>query len=409
MKRVQLLLLAGVALIVLAVLGVFVFNRLEPYQKTLEHGYAPEAKRNPYLAAELFLKERGVSVTERQNLAELDQLPSRGQVLLLLINREQMTPQQNQRLLKWVQNGGHLIVIAQRLWDKKNQQSGDWLLDQLGVQQWLSTDLDPDEPAKPSSCPVPQSPSKLRGAKPSRTPENLYPKLTKLYLEDEQAPAYVEFDPQFHLYDSQNRAHAWANSQGATHMLQLNEGDGLVTVLTDDYLWRNYKIGRYDHAWLLWYLTQDSAVTVLYRAGGADNLLTLLVRHYPAACVALLLLLALGLWRVGMRYGPLQADPQPVRRQLAEHLYASAVLLLQRSGQASLLASLQRDITRRARKRQPGFDRLPVTQQWQALSRLSQLNPSAISQAMRPPSEKRLSSAEFTHQVAHLQRLRNAL
>ena len=52
--------------------------------------------------------------------------------------------------------------------------------------------------------------------KPARSPEHDYPQLTKLYLENEKAPAYLDFDTDYHLYDSQNRAHAWANSDGAT-------------------------------------------------------------------------------------------------------------------------------------------------------------------------------------------------
>ncbi|MDT9165905.1 DUF4350 domain-containing protein, partial [Escherichia coli] len=82
--------------------------------------------------------------------------------------------------------------------------------------------------------------------------EDRYPYLTKLYLENEQAPAYVDFDTDFHLYDAKNRAHAWANSDQATHMLQLYHGDGLVTVLTDAWIWRNDSIADYDNAWLLW-------------------------------------------------------------------------------------------------------------------------------------------------------------
>src|SRR5690606_26358558 len=137
---------------------------------------------------------------------------------------------------------------------------------------------------------------------------------TKIYLENEEAPAYVEFDTAYHLLDSQNRAYARANSGDATHMLQLEHGQGLVTVLTDAWLWRNDSIASYDNAWLLWYLTQDSAVTLIHNAE-RDGLLSQLLEHYPAALTALALLLALLLWHVGLRHGPLQEQPTPARRQ----------------------------------------------------------------------------------------------
>lgn len=125
-----------------------------------------------------------------------------------------------------------------------------------------------------------------------------YSALTRLYLENERSPAYIGFDPDYHLYDPQNHAYAWANSGDATHLLQMQHGKGLVTVLTDAWIWQNRNIEQYDNAWLLWYLTQDNQVTLLYRAE-RDSLATLLARHFPEALAAALLLLLAGLWRAG--------------------------------------------------------------------------------------------------------------
>ena len=149
-------------------------------------------------------------------------------------------------------------------------------------------------------------------------------------------------------------------------------------------------------------------MTLIYNAQ-RDDLFSLLLKHYPAALAALALLIGLLLWHVGLRHGPLQGQPAPARRQLEEHLRAGADFLLRRAGQQHLLANLQRDIQRRARHRHPGFERLPVAEQWQVLGRLTRLPTAAISQAMRPLPAQRLSAADFTRQVANLQTLRNAL
>ncbi|CAD5202077.1 hypothetical protein, partial [Pseudomonas sp. FEN] len=90
----------------------------------------------------------------------------------------------------------------------------------------------------------------------------------------------------------------------------------------------------------------------------------------PPALVALAALLGLWLWHVGLRQGPLQAPASRARRQLQEHLRASADFLLRRSGHEALLQALRQDILRRARKRHPGFERLGVAEQWQVLARL---------------------------------------
>ena len=406
MSRRGTFILGTALLFLLGLLAIYLLGKAEPYEETIKHGPSPEVKANPYLAAEHFLRRQNLRVNRADGLEGLATLPSQGQTLLFLGDRENMTPRQAERLLQWTAKGGHLLFVAERLYDEDDGKSGDLLLDQLGIQQYLAEDLDEEEEGNET----PESP-----AVGDETPETAeapdeepYPELTKLYLENEEAPAYLSFDTDYHLYDSQNRAHAWANSGNATHMLQLYHGDGLITVLTDSWIWQTRDIDKYDNAWLLWYLTQDSDVTLVYSTDRTD-LFSLLLRHFPEALTALALLIGFGLWSAGLRQGPLLAPVSRSRRQLEEHLRGSADFLLRRNGQQILLQGLQQDVLRRARRRHPGFERLAVADQWQVLGRLTRLPSSTISQAMRPLPAQRLSAADFTRQVAHLQNLRNAL
>ncbi|WP_313117322.1 DUF4350 domain-containing protein [Ectopseudomonas guguanensis] len=396
MSRRSGFILAMALLLAVGLIASYVLGKLEPYEDVIEHGPAPEVASSPYLAAEHFLRKQGIAARRAEGLDVLDGLPSEGQTLMLLADRGNMTPRQVERVLQWTANGGHLLFIAERLWDEEEGKSGDLLLDLLGIQQYMSDELDDEET------------SEAEAENGQNEEQEAYPQLTKLYLENEQAPAYIAFDTDFHLYDAQNRAHAWANSEAATHLLQLYHGDGLITVLSDPWIWQNRNIDEYDHAWLLWYLSQDSAVTLLYHAD-SDGLARLLLRHFPLALLVLALLIIASLWHVGMRHGPLQAPASRARRQLEEHLRGSADFLLRRSGQHSLLKGLQQDIHRRARRRYPGFEKLAVADQWQVLGRLTRLPAKDISQAMRPLPPQRLSASDFTRQVAHLQTLRNAL
>lgn len=406
--------LIGLLLAAFAALVWIVLQQLQPYEERIDHGPSPEARANDYLAAELFLRQQKISVKRADGLDVLKDLPAAGQTLMLLGPRHNMTPRQSKLVLDWAAKGGHLVFVAEEVWDEEEGHSGDLLLDSIGVQQY-EADHD-DEEDQSSETPAAEdeeleaeadtASSEEEGQAPEE--EDRYPELTKIYLENEEAPAYVEFNTGFHLLDSENRAYAWANSGESTHMLQLQHGQGLITVLTDAWLWQNERINEYDNAWLLWYLGQDSAVTLVYSAE-RDDLLSQLFKHYPTALVALALLLALLLWHVGLRHGPLQNPQTPSRRQLEEHLRAGADFLLRRAGQQHLLGSLQRDILRRARHRHPGFERLPVAEQWQVLGRLTRLPSGAVTAAMRPLPAKRLSAVDFTRQVANLQTLRNAL
>lgn len=388
MNRRGLWLLGGALIVaLLAALGFYLYLKATPYQAEVDHGPSPAAQANPYLAAEMFLRERGIDVSHAESLAVLPEIDPRQQTLLMFNDRSKMTPRQVDQVLNWARAGGRLVFVAESIWDEKTGQSNDLLLDRVQLHQSFSKDLK-DPPLDAAADP--------------------YPNLTKLYLEDEDAPAYAGFDTAFHLDDPKNLAQAWANSAKATHMMQLPYGNGSITVVTDADLWKTPAIAQHDNAWLLWYLSADTAVTLLYNTEH-DGLPTLLWRYFPQAIVALLVLIGLWLWHVGMRHGPVQ-KPVPIgRRQLMEHLRASAEFISRHNGQHSLLQALQQDVLRRARHRHPGFDQLNVAEQWLVLSRLTRQPTRAISQALSPAPKRRMSSAEFCRQVAHLQALRNTL
>ncbi|MHC8301389.1 DUF4350 domain-containing protein [Pseudomonas sp. ZS1P83] len=385
-RRLWLSVGAFIALLVGA-LTIYLYLKATPYQAEIDHGPSPEAQANPYLAAEHFLRKQGLTINHANDLDILPTLDPRQHTLLLLADRYNMTPRQIDQVMNWTRAGGRLLFVAQSLWDEKTGQSNDLLLDRVQLHQSLSKDLK-DPPPNNSDDP--------------------YPKLTKLYLEDEGAPAYASFDTAFHLEDPKNLAQAWANSGKATHMMQLNHGLGSITVVTDADLWKTPAIDQYDNAWLLWYLTADTSITLLFNTDH-DSLLTLLLRNFPQALVALIALIGLALWHVGVRNGPLLEPAPKGRRQLQEHLRASADFMLRRNGQQHLLHALQQDILRRVRRRHPGFEQLNVAEQWLVLARLTGKPTRAISQDMSPRPKQRLSSAEFSRQVAHLQTLRNAL
>lgn len=379
-----LLLLAAAAFVLFQLL-----SRLERYEEVVDQGPSPEVRQNPYLAATHFL-ERIDSPVQLQTAVNLPR-EANHQTLLLLGDRSTQSPAQVERLLAWVERGGHLVFVAEQLWDETRGASGDLLLDRLGLQQYES-DESRERRESPQNASDPQG----------------NPELTRLFIGNETTPAYLAFDTRYHLYDAQKRAHAWANSAAATHMLQLRHGQGTVTGLTDAWIWQNDRIDQYDHAWLLWYLTQDNEVTLVHASERA-GLATLLLRHFPEALVALALALAAALWHYGQRHGPIQPDPAPARRELREHLRASADFLYRRGAHVHLIETLQRDVIRCARLRHPGFDQLDAVARDQALARLTRQSMAQVSEAMARPERKPPEATAFTRRIVLLQTLRNAL
>lgn len=336
---------------------------------------------DPYQAAQRFLRERGLRVDHAASLDILPRLPASSSSLLLLGKRRDMARAQIERLLAWVNQGGRLLLVADAFWDPGQQRSADPLLDRLQLRQYPAISL---APAPPEPDP--------------------FPWLTKLYLDNEAMPAYFSFDPASHLEDPADLARAWANSAAATHLMQIDYGAGVITVITDADLWNNQGLGQYDNAWLLWYLNQYRDVAMVYPLIPPPPAS---LRWQPLAPAAL----GLAAW-LALLLCYLSTGERPWRGHAAgwrPFAWPGTAALPGMRERDRLVRQLQRDLLDRARRRHPGLARLPVADQWQAVARLTGHSPSSVGQALRPRPLQSLSPGEFTRQVAHLQRLRNAL
>ena len=123
MNRRKAWLLGGVIVALLAALSVYLYLKARPYQEVIDHGPSPQAQANPYLAAELFLRERGLNVGQAETLAVLPEIDPRRHTLLLFGERSRMTPRQVDQVLNWARAGGRLVFVAEALWDKQARQS----------------------------------------------------------------------------------------------------------------------------------------------------------------------------------------------------------------------------------------------------------------------------------------------
>ena len=117
MNRRTLCWVGAVLVALLIALSVFLVLKAKPYQEEVDHGLSPEAQANPYLAAEMFLRERGLKVSHAESLSVLPDIDPRRHTLLLFNDRSRMTPRQVEQVLNWTRAGGRLagrVRIARR-------------------------------------------------------------------------------------------------------------------------------------------------------------------------------------------------------------------------------------------------------------------------------------------------------
>jgi hypothetical protein len=310
----------------------------------------------------------GAHVQESTDLARLDKFPVGG-TIFLAADRGELDPPTAKDLLSWVQDGGHLVVGVERPF------AHDALLDLLGV----SAQAD-DSVFKADEVQLPDG-TRLR----------------------------VDLGPSPRLHDKKGAASWSYASHGAIHMLQIPYEEGVVTVLSTFRPFRNEAIGRLDHAELLWRLAGSHGQPLdvwLVRHLDLQSLPRWLLAHAMPVLVALAVFLLLALWRVMLRFGPLQPNPAPDRRSLVEHLSAMGRFYSMQRQLAKLIQIVRQDGLDLLAARAPETRGQDGAARLKTAARLTGLRPRELLQAFTVPAA---TGHDFTLAVRVLAAFRRQL
>jgi hypothetical protein len=386
----RLTILLGVLLLVgLGAWGVhwFLANH-ERHSREIRSEVSPQARRNPYLAAERFLDRLGVeceSVSGRDRL--LQPPPESG--LLLINNLGPSLPlEREQELLGWIRRGGHLVVVPGQEWDEELESGGNHLLDALGV-QLLVVPLTGDERES------------IEGAV-ERQAESEQAVPVRFQVPGARQRVAVDFDRDRILIDRDGQADWGGAGEELGYLLQFEMGRGRLTVLSDDRFLTNDAIDRLDHALFLAQLAQGYDKAWLLYSSKMPSLIRLLWNSAPQLLVGGLVLLLLLLWSMGMRTGPLLCRGWTPRRNLMEHLDAAARYAWRMDGARLMCVTSQQGLEQAWRRRHLILGRMNQRQRCEWIAARAGLTPGEVETALygRPSGEK-----EFTDVSAVQQRL----
>ena len=300
------LIVIGVA--ALAALGWWWFvTHYEQVEIKVPIGTSATSRANPYLAAMRFAERLGWQASLEEQPARMRQTPGRTSILLPA-GRAWLTPARAQELLQGAERGAHLIVEPERVRQR------DPLLDALQIGR---------RTAKPT-----------RGYFDAEFPGADAP--LRLGALDNQL-----IDPGRTAVDV-----SIADAQGS-RIVSLRRGSGRVTLVTGMRRFDNRHIGDHDHAELLRRVLGLTPVErlLVVRAGGPP-LWSWLVEHASHVMIAAAMLLALGLWRIAPRFGPIAPSPERARRQLLEHLRAAGRFRWSRGARPQLLSAAREQLER---------------------------------------------------------------
>ena len=408
-ERWKYLLIIGLLLIMTALSASWFVSHFESYQQEVKTGLSPEARSNPYLAAERFLHALGRPAESRDGPDLLLHLPPADDTLLIDRLTANLGERQQQALLDWLEAGGHLIVTPTRHFGKGDTQPDD------------DEELSESEKLPGSDAPSDRDLSSRsnRGdfllqqfdltLEPCLAEQSTAGAKVALYFTEQAKPLSLEVRSGYCLYSGSVEAdYQVSDADGGIRLLQYQLGNGMMTVLSDHTILTNDKIDQHDHALILARLTDadpDRHNWLLHDSRTA-TLLELLWRHAHTVLISAGCLLLLFLWSLYNRAGPLLEPDNEQRRSLLEHLDATATYLWRRGRTGQLIQSVRSAIIQRCIEHHPQLDRLSDQARSEQIAKIVQLDPESIHQTLHGECDTEEQFITISH---HLQRLRERL
>lgn len=265
-------------------------------------------------------------------------------------------------------------------------------------------------------------------AKTEDKPENYYrcalkETPTPITFAGEEQPLNFDFSgtPEFIYYDyvahdSDNDENAESDDESEEdyhydksheHLLYFDIGEGSVTITSDNHIWSNQRIDCHDHAYGLWRLINPEGRVWFLINQDAPSLASILWRNASYGVSAGIIALILWLWANSVRFGPVLVVEQSGRRSLAEHIYASAMLLWRKQQHPQSLNLLRKEIFDRLDEQHPHLNQPSGDQRMEFLHHITGIAQTDIKQALF--ADGLHHPQEFAAAIAHLQTIRKQL
>lgn len=387
------LILGGLVVITLALWFAWFFKHFDYVEKERRSGLSKAARKNPFHAAELYLRQAGLEVESSSGRDLLINLPSTGDVLVVNDIGTSLNAQRQAALMAWIEDGGRLITAANRFWNKDTEQSGNRLLDDLKIRLVEHNPFEKsDNKDAEETADTDKDTSKKNKDRRSKDPlgkiaanaiAGFTNKPVTITLENDEE-VDVLFDNNRSLLDVEFIASYSAGTEDRTHMLDIPIGDGWVTVFSDSQFLKHRAslsfisaldiqsntIEEHDNAYLLWNLVEGADKVWLLYSIDALPFTGLVWSRAQLACISFFALVLFWLWWQRNRFGPLKGQLDPPRRNLLEHIRMAAAFSWRQDKGRLLLSNNREHIKHQLCAKHPAVSKLPPEEQCQRLAEL---------------------------------------
>jgi hypothetical protein len=356
----------GPILVVLVIVGITVWVASTTHWEDVTERTPPKgpAQHNPFYSVQRLSEMLGAQTRVRK---EIVTPPPANAVLMVTFWNWNLIPQRRDRIERWVRDGGRLVV-------------GSDILSYDEFDRWSGIRRQPEDKEENDRNRLKCTP--------------LHHRLTA------DLSATSDVSPGEHFEVCQfvgdglrtTRKVEWRlrDNLGHAQALRIPIGRGSVTVV-DALAFGNLDLLCGDSGALFVAATQlHRGDHIEFLTESEGGMLLKLLWTYGAPVIVLgLLLIALWLWRSGVRFGPLMAPPDPARRSLAEQIRGTGLFTLRFGGGRALHAATVRALSEAAARRLPHYDRLSGPERIEALVSLTGLGARELSAALEEPVARR--------------------
>lgn len=437
--------LIGLLVVICALVLVYIYQRLDWQERRMDLGWEQEAVISPYLATRMYLEAEGVDKVDGVRVS-----PSKEQVfgveaVFLPYASFLPLPSQHEFLLEWVDEGGHLLVgsgsdefppILSKLGFSTSSNSlaiyeddDEESEEELSFAELLREE---NERLQEEAGSGENDSNKVCVAPYDQCNELVEPDLdieflTRLSFEGDEDDLVIniavsrdikhpQIDPSSELESDEIRSSDafekadvfyWGGDQNGVRFVQLNYGEGLISIIVDPTIFNNAQLGHFDHAYLLQLLLANHREVLIVEGKHMPPLSTLVWRHYREALFGLVLILVLGAWYLIPRFGAIRDQQSFARRSREEGMRAIAQWHWRRSEFDIMVEPIRKEILQLSARRWPAFKRWSIDQQHRQIAELCQLEVELVAQAL---DRKKCSDEQsFLNLIQKLQIIRNCL
>ena len=400
-----------VGVLLIGLIGWALYLSIEFYEETEESGWSIDALRNPYLAAQKFMNESGIEVTDVDSLLKLDELSMLGTLFFSDANQVQ-TPRQLQQVMDWLDVGGNVIYTADSV-----SHDDDLLLKEFAVNvEWREYE-DEEEVEQTSLSETMREYN--RQIEDGKSREEIASSLgetqesiTTIQFDDDIGVLQVAFNDakiltQPYISDADSdtihQPFSWSYSEYGVHMMQFEVGSGLLTIVSDPGIWTSYQIDQYDHAYLLWLLSSGKGNFAILRSVLRDSIWALMARNASELLIAAGLIVLIWIWRTGYRFGRLLPRDRSQSRALGEYFSSISHYLWHRRHGEYLVAALRQRVLRRAGLTLGEFLRADQQRQFELIAQRCDLNPDSVTRAFNVNDFNETSFVQTVRLLKHIE------